>query len=81
MVCSSLGGVVSRRLTRHMHTLVFGAPTQALFAEGKQHAMAIGITKMSTAEIREKNAGIGIDSIHCLNDGLWAMDPQTLNLK
>eukprot|EP00038_Savillea_parva_P018130 m.22481 g.22481 ORF g.22481 m.22481 type:complete len:186 (-) comp3991_c0_seq1:124-681(-) len=53
----------------------------ALFAEGKQHAMAIGITKMSTAEIREKNAGIGIDSIHCLNDGLWAMDPQTLNLK
>lgn len=43
--------------------------------------MAIGVMKMSTAEIREKNAGIGIDGIHCLNDGLWVMDPQTLNLK
>jgi predicted ribosome-associated RNA-binding protein Tma20 len=43
--------------------------------------MAIGIMKMSTAEIKEKNAGIGIDGIHCLLDGLWVMDPQTLNLK
>mmetsp|Transcript_9419 Transcript_9419/g.24288 ORF Transcript_9419/g.24288 Transcript_9419/m.24288 type:complete len:186 (+) Transcript_9419:120-677(+) len=53
----------------------------ALFAEGKQHAMAIGVTKMSTEEIRAVNRDIGIDSIHCLGDGLWAMDPASLNLK
>lgn len=43
--------------------------------------MAIGVTKMSTADIRAKNSGIAIDLIHGLCDGLWHMDPSTLNLK
>lgn len=33
--------------------------------------MAIGITKMSTKEMREINKGHGVDVVHYLNDGLW----------
>lgn len=47
----------------------------AIMAEGKEHALAVGITKMSTEEILEKNKGIGVDNIHYLNDGLWTMKP------
>jgi PUA domain protein len=43
----------------------------AIFAEGKEHAMAIGLTKMSTEDIRSVNKGIGVDTVHHLNDGLW----------
>jgi len=45
----------------------------AVMAEGKEHAMAIGAMSMSSDEVREKNTGIGIDTIHYLNDGLWRM--------
>lgn len=44
-----------------------------IFAEGKEHALAIGITKMSTKQIRKENKGIAIDTVHHLNDGLWCM--------
>jgi len=40
-------------------------------AEGKQHAIAIGITKLDTLEIRSVNKGIAIENVHYLNDGLW----------
>jgi PUA domain protein len=40
-------------------------------AEGKTHALAIGLTKMSGKEIIEQNKGIAIENIHYLNDGLW----------
>ena len=43
----------------------------AIFAEGKEHALAIGITKMSTADIKSINKDIGVDLVHYLNDGLW----------
>lgn len=43
----------------------------AIYAEGKEHAMAIGVTKMSTADIRAINKGIGVDNLHYLNDGMW----------
>eukprot|EP01089_Gocevia_fonbrunei_P023460 TRINITY_DN991_c0_g1_i2.p1 TRINITY_DN991_c0_g1~~TRINITY_DN991_c0_g1_i2.p1 ORF type:complete len:181 (+),score=37.24 TRINITY_DN991_c0_g1_i2:62-604(+) len=43
----------------------------AVMAEGKKHALAIGLTKMSSEEIRTNNKGIGVDNIHYLNDGLW----------
>ena len=43
----------------------------AIYAEGKTHAMAVGLTKMSTQQMREVNKGIGVDNIHYLNDGLW----------
>ena len=43
----------------------------AIYAEGKEHAMAVGITKMSTADMRSVNKGMGVDNLHYLNDGLW----------
>merc|ERR1712070_608108 len=48
-----------------------------VFAEGKEHALAIGITSMSTTDIREQNKGIGVETAHFLGDGLyvnWEID-------
>lgn len=47
----------------------------AVMAEGKDHALAVGLTKMSTQAILEVNKGIAIETIHYLNDGLWHMKP------
>ncbi|XP_004347907.1 malignant T cell amplified sequence 1 isoform 2 [Capsaspora owczarzaki ATCC 30864] len=44
----------------------------AVMGEGKEHAMAIGIMKMSSDQIKSVNKGIAIESVHFLNDGLWA---------
>ena len=33
--------------------------------------MAVGLTKMSTAAMRSINKGHGVETLHCLNDGLW----------
>ena len=50
----------------------------AIMAEGKEHAMGVGITTMSSDEIRKVNKGIGIDLIFFLNDGMWKLTrPQT----
>lgn len=43
----------------------------AIYAEGKEHALAIGTTKMSTADIRGVNKGIGIEALHFVGDELW----------
>jgi len=43
----------------------------AIFAEGKVYAMAIGITKMTGADIRAINKGVAVDNVHYLMDGLW----------
>jgi PUA domain protein len=43
----------------------------AIYGEGKEVAMAVGITMMSTKDIREKNKDIGVNNLHQLNDGLW----------
>jgi PUA domain protein len=43
----------------------------AIMAEGKEHALAIGYTKMSAKDIKSINKGIGVDNMHYLNDGLW----------
>ncbi|KAH7427579.1 hypothetical protein KP509_10G050300 [Ceratopteris richardii] len=43
----------------------------AIMAEGKQHALAIGFTKLSAKDIKAINKGIGVDNMHYLNDGLW----------
>ena len=43
----------------------------AIYGEGKEHAMAIGITLMSTANIRSVNKGHCIENIHHMTDGLW----------
>lgn len=47
----------------------------AVMAEGKEHAVAIGLMKMSSEELLAKNKGVGVDNIHYLNDGLWLMKP------
>ncbi|VDP69310.1 unnamed protein product [Echinostoma caproni] len=47
----------------------------AIMAEGKEHALAIGITSMSTDEILSVNKGIGVENVHYLNDGLWRLKP------
>ena len=43
----------------------------AIFAEGKEHPLAIGVTTMSTADIRDINKDIGVELVHYLNDDLW----------
>lgn len=49
-----------------------GTPV-AVFAEGKEHAAAVGITKMGTEEMRQVNKGIGVEIVTCLGDDLWAL--------
>ena len=48
-----------------------GSPPQAIYAEGKEHALAVGLTKMSTADMRSINKGHGVETLHNINDGLW----------
>ena len=45
----------------------------AIMAEGKEHAMGMGITFMSSDEIRTENKGIAIELIQFINDGLWKL--------
>jgi PUA domain protein len=45
----------------------------AVMAEGKEHALAIGLLKMSTQDIQQINKGVGIETLHYLNDGLWTV--------
>ncbi|XP_065567896.1 malignant T-cell-amplified sequence 1 homolog [Artemia franciscana] len=47
----------------------------AIMAEGKQHALAVGMTTMSTDDILKINKGIGVENLHYLNDGLWNLRP------
>jgi len=54
-----------------MHDEVEAGAGVAIYAEGKEHAMAVGVTKMSTKEMKEVNKGIGVDNLHYLADGLW----------
>jgi PUA domain protein len=44
-----------------------------IHAEGKEHAVGIGITKMSTEEIKKVNKGIAVDTVTFLGDDLWAV--------
>ena len=45
----------------------------AIMAEGKEHALAIGVTTMSTEQIRTDNKGIAVENTHYLKDGLWSL--------
>eukprot|EP00051_Salpingoeca_urceolata_P033153 m.19219 g.19219 ORF g.19219 m.19219 type:complete len:73 (+) comp5897_c0_seq2:133-351(+) len=56
-------------------------PLQAIQAEDKTHAVAIGKMLMSSADIAENNKGHGIESLHYLNDGLWNLDTRALTLR
>jgi predicted ribosome-associated RNA-binding protein Tma20 len=68
----------SRATCSPLQPLHLAAPCQvpegaavAIYAEGKEHAMAVGLTKLSTADIRSVNKGIAVELMHHLNDGLW----------
>ncbi|GBG82909.1 hypothetical protein CBR_g36436 [Chara braunii] len=52
----------------------------AIMAEGKQHALAIGYTKLSAVDIRSVNKGVGVENVHYLNDGLWKRDADVSNM-
>merc|ERR1712217_22352 len=54
----------------NMEDVEEGAPVQ-ITAEGTEHACAVGVATMSTADIRDKNKRTCIDHCHFLNDGLW----------
>ncbi|KII89059.1 hypothetical protein PLICRDRAFT_53541 [Plicaturopsis crispa FD-325 SS-3] len=48
----------------------------AIHAEGKIHAVGIGITKLGTEEMRKINKGVGVETATYLGDDLWKI--QTL---
>jgi PUA domain protein len=43
----------------------------AVYAEGKEHALALGTMKLSGAEVRSVNKGVGIEVLHFAGDDLW----------
>ena len=45
----------------------------AIFAEGKEHAAGIGITKIGTEEMKRVNKDVGVETAHYLGDDLWAI--------
>ena len=47
-----------------------GTPV-AVFAEGKEQALGVGWTALSTEEMRAVNKGVGVENLHYLADGLW----------
>mmetsp|Transcript_23820 Transcript_23820/g.28758 ORF Transcript_23820/g.28758 Transcript_23820/m.28758 type:complete len:186 (-) Transcript_23820:567-1124(-) len=62
-------GLTSPGATIHDH--VDNEAPVAIFAEGKEHALAVGLTTMSTKDILAINKGVGVETMHYLNDGLW----------
>lgn len=47
--------------------------TVVIYAEGKDHALAMGTLTMSTKDLKAINKGIGIEVVTYLGDGLWAL--------
>ncbi|PCH38324.1 hypothetical protein WOLCODRAFT_96913 [Wolfiporia cocos MD-104 SS10] len=52
-----------------------GTPV-AIYAEGKEHAVGIGITKLDTEEMKKVNKDVGVETVTYIGDDLWAL--QTL---
>lgn len=55
--------------------LAAGTPV-AIHAEGKEHAVGVGITKLDTESMRTVNKGVAVETATYLGDDLWAQ--QTL---
>ncbi|KAF9069687.1 hypothetical protein BDP27DRAFT_1325198 [Rhodocollybia butyracea] len=49
-----------------------GAPV-AIHAEGKEHAVGVGITKLATEDIKKVNKGVGVEITTHIGDDLWAI--------
>jgi len=45
----------------------------AIHAEGKEHAVGIGLTKMGTEDMRRINKDVGVELATYLGDDLWAL--------
>lgn len=45
----------------------------AIHAEGKEHAVGVGITKLATEDMKKINKGIGVETVTYLGDDLWAL--------
>ncbi|KAG5635901.1 hypothetical protein H0H81_009726 [Sphagnurus paluster] len=45
----------------------------AIHAEGKEHAVGIGLTKLGTEEMRRVNKDVGVEVATYLGDDLWAL--------
>lgn len=43
----------------------------AVMAEGKEYAVAIGYTLMTSQEMRDQNKDIGVENVHYVGDGLF----------
>jgi PUA domain protein len=72
MMCpglTSAGG----RLPPPEEALLAEAPV-AIYAEGKEHAVGVGITKMTTEDMRKINKGVGVETVTYLGDDLWALE-------
>ncbi|CAG8593059.1 11486_t:CDS:2 [Paraglomus brasilianum] len=54
-----------------------GNSIATVYAEGKEHALSIGLLKMSTANIKQINKGIAVDNVHHLGDALWRTTIET----
>jgi len=69
MMCvgfTSAGG----RLPPPESAIPAGTPV-AIDAQGKDHAAAIGLTKLSTEEIKLVNKDVGVELLNYLGDDLW----------
>lgn len=62
-------GLTSPGATLH-DELAAGEPV-AVYAEGVEEAMAVGVMALSTTDVRGVNKGVGVELAHYLNDGLW----------
>ena len=49
-----------------------GTPV-AIYAEGKEHAVGLGILKLGTEDMKKVNKDIGVETVHYLGDDLWAI--------
>lgn len=69
MMCpgfTSAGG----RLPPPAEAIPAGTPV-AIHCEGKEEAAAIGLTKLSTEDIKKVNKDIGVELVTYLGDDLW----------
>lgn len=46
----------------------------AIFAEGKEHAVGVGITKLGSEDMRRLNKDVGVETVTYLGDDLWALE-------
>jgi len=72
--CISGANIMCPGLTHPNATMTEGmkaGQAVAIMAEGKVHAMAVGVMAKSVEEIRTINKDIGIENYHHIGDGLW----------